>query len=89
MIFPEKDMTSDSSGLHPRAGAQLISLVVEYKNRVLLQKNFLIADARSVPSIAQLAAAFGPDLDFIVEEDSASSVMEYIKDYFTDKTWFN
>ena len=76
----EKELLIENKlGLHARAAAQIVKTASAYKSRILLAKDGLEVDGKSIMGIMMLAAAKGSTIRLRIEgpdEEEAMSVLE-------------
>lgn len=76
---------SNKLGLHARASAKLVSLADRFQAEVVLDKNGLTANAKSIMGIMMMAAGFGTELILTAEGDDAQEALDAIVNLFNDK----
>ncbi len=72
-------------GLHARAAAELVKVTSEYRSDVILNKNGLQVNGKSIMGIMMLAASKGAKITVIVEGIDAEECMKAIEKTFNDK----
>ncbi len=76
-------------GLHARAAAKLVHAAGRYRSRVLLCKDGVEVDAKSILGLLLLAAAQGVEVtlrcDGVDEEEALESVSELITNGFEER----
>lgn len=76
---------SNQLGLHARASAKLVSTAERFQAEVVLDKNGLTANAKSIMGIMMMAAGFGTELTLTAEGDDAQAALDAVVQLFSDK----
>lgn len=76
---------SNQLGLHARASAKLVSTAERFQAEVVLDKDGLTANAKSIMGIMMMAAGFGTELKLTAEGDDAQAALDAVVQLFADK----
>ncbi len=79
-----KVVVRDPFGLHLRAAAKLILLLRNYQSRILFRKDRVQVDGRSILGVLNLAAAYGTELEVILEGEDAGEALSGIRRFFQE-----
>jgi phosphotransferase system HPr (HPr) family protein len=76
---------TNTLGLHARAAAQLVRLANRFKSEIIIKRddNGITANAKSILSVLNLAAALGVELRITADGDDASEAVDSITALFT------
>ena len=76
---------SNTLGLHARAAAQLVRLSNRYRSDITIVRldTDLKANAKSILSVLNLAAAVGVDLEIAADGEDEAEAIKAITDLFT------
>ena len=76
---------TNTLGLHARAAAQLVRLANRFKSDIVLTRTDtgVTANAKSILSVLNLAAAFGVELQITANGDDESEAITAITSLFT------
>jgi phosphocarrier protein len=81
----EKDFViKNRLGLHARAAAQLVQLANRYKSDVLVRKDGLEVNGKSIMGILMLAAPKGSKIEVIVRGDDATEALKALGELIDD-----
>ncbi len=72
-------------GLHARAAAELVKVTSEFRSEVILNKNGLQVNGKSIMGIMMLAASKGTKVVVSIEGPDAEECMEAVEKIFNDK----
>jgi phosphocarrier protein HPr len=70
------------NGLHMVPASEIAKSVRDFKGRVVLRRDQVIADARSILDLLQLKAEYGTTLEVEADGDGADSVVDAIARLF-------
>lgn len=71
-------------GLHARAAAQLVRRANRFRSSITLKRrdNTVTANAKSILSVLNIAAAYGTELQIIVDGEDEIAAMDAIEELF-------
>jgi phosphocarrier protein HPr len=72
-------------GLHARAAAQIVKSASSYASKVVLSKDNLEVDGKSIMGIMMLAAAKGSSIEVQVNGDDEDQALAGLERLFKDK----
>ena len=82
----EKEITViNKLGLHARPAAQLVKTVSRFKSEVLIKRDSLTVNAKSIMGVMMLAAELGAVLKFRIEGEDERQAMAEIERAFQRK----
>ena len=82
----KKDLLIENKlGLHARAAAQIVKSASGYHSRIILSKDGLDVDGKSIMGIMMLAAAKGSTVLVHAEGDDEDQAMDGLEKLFGDK----
>jgi len=74
-MYEKKFVIKNRLGLHARAAAQLVQLANRFQSDVLVRKDGLEVNGKSIMGILMLAAPKGSKIEVIVRGEDAEEVM--------------
>jgi phosphocarrier protein HPr len=81
----EKDyVIKNRLGLHARAAAQLVQLANRFKSDVLVRKDGLEVNGKSIMGILMLAAPKGSKIEVVVRGDDAFEALQALGELIDD-----
>ena len=83
-----KVRVSCSAGLHIRCACQLVNCLRRFKSKIVIQRNDIAADAKSIINLLILGAEFGAELEVVAKGVDAPEAIEAVKEYFNCKQQF-
>ncbi len=72
-------------GLHARAAAELVKVTSEFRSDVMLNKDGLQVNGKSIMGLMMLAASKGTQVTVTVEGPDAEACMEAVEKIFNEK----
>jgi phosphocarrier protein len=78
-------MIENKLGLHARAAAQIVKAASGFKARILLSKDGIEVDGKSIMGIMMMAAAKGSTVLVSAEGDDEAQALEGMERLFKDK----
>jgi phosphocarrier protein HPr len=82
----EKDLVIENKlGLHARAAAQIVKTASAYASKVVLVKDGMEVDGKSIMGIMMLAAAKGSSLTVQVRGEDETMALAGLEQLFKDK----
>lgn len=82
----EKDLVIENKlGLHARAAAQIVRTASSYSSRVILAKDGMEVDGKSIMGIMMLAAAKGSSVTVQAQGDDEGQALAGLEQLFKDK----
>lgn len=76
---------SNKLGLHARASAKLVSTADRFQSEVVLNKDGLTANAKSIMGVMMLAAGFGTELKLTAEGPDSEAALKAVVDLFNNR----
>ena len=81
-----KDLLIENKlGLHARAAAQIVKAASGFRSRILLSKDGIDVDGKSIMGIMMMAAAKGSTVAVSAEGDDEENALEGMEKLFKDK----
>ena len=82
----KKDLLIENKlGLHARAAAQIVKAASGYSAKILLSKDGIEVDGKSIMGIMMMAAAKGSTIAVSAEGDDEEKALEGMEKLFKDK----
>jgi phosphocarrier protein HPr len=82
----EKDLLIENKlGLHARAAAQIVKTASSYSSQIILAKDGMEVDGKSIMGIMMLAAAKGSSVTVQVQGDDEGRALAGLEQLFKDK----
>lgn len=82
----EKELLIENKlGLHARAAAQIVKTASSYTSKILLAKDGLEVDGKSIMGIMMLAAAQGSSVIVQAQGEDEAKAIEGLEQLFRDK----
>jgi phosphocarrier protein HPr len=82
----KKDLLIENRlGLHARAAAQIVKAASGFNSKILLSKDGIEVDGKSIMGIMMMAAARGTTILVTVEGDDEDRALEGMEKLFKDK----
>lgn len=71
------------AGLHARRAVDLVKIANKFKSQIIVRKEDLDADAKSIINIMTLEASYKSVLNIIVEGEDEDEAIKAVIDYFS------
>jgi phosphocarrier protein len=85
-VMKRKDLLIENKlGLHARAAAQIVKAASGFRSRILLSKDGIDVDGKSIMGIMMMAAAKGTAILVSAEGDDEEKAMEGMERLFKEK----
>ena len=78
-------IVKNENGLHARPSATLVQEASKYQSEISIQKESMMANAKSIMSVMVLAAEFGCELQIVAEGPDEKEAVEGLVKQFDSK----
>ena len=86
MTMKKKDLLIENKlGLHARAAAQIVKAATGFNSKILLSKDGIEVDGKSIMGIMMMAAARGTTVLVSAEGDDENKALEGMEKLFKEK----
>lgn len=85
MVLKENLEVKNKLGLHARAAARLVNVTERFKADILLERNGMKANGKSLLEILTLACPMGSQVTVLIEGVDADDALDAVKKLFEDK----
>ena len=72
-------------GLHARPAALLVQVACKYKSKIILAKDGMVVDAKSILGVMTLAAEFGSEIEVSASGEDAEAAVRHIQKIIESK----
>ncbi len=81
MISKEVEVVNEY-GLHARAAAKLVNVANKFTSKITLEKEGMVADAKSILGILMLAASKGSKIKIMCDGEDEKEALEAVENLF-------
>ncbi|OYD13852.1 phosphocarrier protein HPr [candidate division WOR-3 bacterium JGI_Cruoil_03_44_89] len=85
MVCREKVTVINSLGLHARPASMLVQVASGYNSDIMLSKDGMQVNAKSIMGVMMLAAEMGAEVEIEAEGRDATEAVAAIRELFTRK----
>ena len=84
--MPQRDVVvANEAGIHARPAAEIVKLAAKFRSEIVISRDGLEVNAKSIMGVMMLAAGLGADVEIEADGDDEQSAMDAIVGLVNDK----